>query len=74
MAIFLTVLPGALFRAQAGNLFTKMSHHKYLTLFQKCLLPVKEKYIILYDFTKFYIILYNSINCEVFIDIKQTLH
>ena len=45
MAIFLTVLPGALFRAQAGNLFTKMSHHKYLTVFQKCLLPVKKREI-----------------------------
>ena len=42
---FLTVLPGALFRAQAGNLFTKMSHHKYLTVFQKCLLPVKKREI-----------------------------
>ena len=45
MAIFLTVLPRALFRAQAGNLFTKMPHHEYLTVFQKCLLPVKKREI-----------------------------
>ena len=38
------------------------------------LLPGKKKETNLYDFISFYIILYNFINCPVFIDIKQALH
>ena len=38
------------------------------------LLPVKKKETNCNDFRLFYMILYNLINCPVFIDIKQTLH
>ena len=39
-----------------------------------CVVCKDKRNIILYNFTYFYIILYDFINCPAFVDIKHTLY